>query len=183
MEHDASCSPDEWNEDIQAFFNEHDEVRALSEKEARAEYLQELESLPIYGSTVYHVTRNFDTSPEDVVLAVTQRGIDLYKPDAAEPFDGYELRDLLRWGYVPKSTFYISVRRWSLEVVNEVPTCVSTKCGVKCLQVKSEGGKNHVFATLLGSDICETMTAYAFGWLKHAEIMKERAKRAALAGR
>jgi hypothetical protein len=84
-------------------------VRSLTEREARTEYLRELEGLPMYGSTVYQVTRDFDTAPEDVLLAVTQRGIDLYKPDASEPFYAYELRDLLRWGYVPKSTFYISV--------------------------------------------------------------------------
>lgn len=105
----TSFASDEWNEEIHGFFDGHEEVRSLTEREARTEYLRELEGLPMYGSTVYHVTRDFDTAPEDVLLAVTQRGIELYKPDASEPFYAYELRDLLRWGYVPKSTFYISV--------------------------------------------------------------------------
>lgn len=36
-----------------------------------------------------------------------------------------------------------------------------------------------MFATQEGESICESMTSYAFGWLKHADILKERAKRAA----
>jgi hypothetical protein len=40
--------------------------------------------------------------------------------------------------------------------------------------VKSEGGKNYIFGTQHGPSICEMMTSYAFGWLKHADIIKER---------
>jgi hypothetical protein len=46
-------------------------------------------------------------------------------------------------------------------------------------QVKSENGKNYIFGTPVGQNICESMTSYAFGYLKHNEILKERAKRAA----
>lgn len=46
------------------------------------------------------------------------------------------------------------------------------------VQVKSDQGKQDNgtvnFGTTVGSYICEGMTSYAFGWLRHAEIVKER---------
>lgn len=105
---------EDWNEEIQSFLDAHEDIKALSEREARSEYLLVLETLPVYGSVVYRVTMNVQNggTPEDVLLAVSSRGIQLFKEHSQQPFHTYDLKDLLRWGYVPSATagtFYISV--------------------------------------------------------------------------
>jgi|Dee2metaT_7_FD_contig_61_1464247_length_1431_multi_2_in_0_out_0_1 hypothetical protein len=139
--------PEKWNQEIATVYS--DEVSSLSDEEARAEYLSLVEQMDIYGNIMFTVTQNSHPSHnERIKLGVSSKGIQLYDKGSSTPFYTYDLKDLLRWGYVPNSTFYISI--------------------------KSENGKNYIFATTVGSNICECMTAYAFGWLKHVDILKRR---------
>lgn len=102
---------DQWNDMIQDMFDHGDpSIKTMTEDEARQAYLTTVESLPIYGSTLYKITQNPQTAyAEDAVLGVNNIGIQLYKPDSAIPYYTYELKNLLRWGYVPGTLFYISV--------------------------------------------------------------------------
>jgi hypothetical protein len=103
---------DQWNEQILAYYESHPEVRTMSEREARTQYLEVVGTLTIYGSTIYRVQQNVGTKDQsEISLAVTKQGIQLYQLDSSTPFHTYELRDLLRWGYVPNTTFYVSVSR------------------------------------------------------------------------
>jgi len=140
--------PEKWNEEIgQVFADEN--IASLTDEEARAQYLQIVEGLDIYGNIMFTVTQNSHPSHnERIKLGVSSKGIQLFDKGNSTPFYTYDLKDLLRWGYVPNSTFYVSI--------------------------KSENGKNYIFATAAGSNICECMTAYAFGWLKHVDILKKR---------
>jgi hypothetical protein len=139
---------DKWNEEIgQVFADEN--IASLSDEEARTQYLELVDALDIYGNIMFTVTQNSHPSHnEKIKLGVSSKGIQLFDKGSSTPFYTYDLKDLLRWGYVPNSTFYVSI--------------------------KSENGKNYIFATAVGSNICECMTTYAFGWLKHVDILKKR---------
>jgi hypothetical protein len=81
--------------------------------DARAAYLQEVQKLPIYGCTVFCV-REEGGGVEPLTLAVSARGIELFEEGGEEPLALFELKQLLRWGYVPNESFYFAVSKHAL---------------------------------------------------------------------
>jgi hypothetical protein len=103
---------DQWEAEIADFFITNLEVSRLSEKDARSQYLAIVEQLPCYGCAFFSSTQYVTTQePENIRLGVHPKGLLLFNLDNAQYFHMYELGDLLRWGYVPTSTFYVSVRQ------------------------------------------------------------------------
>lgn len=108
--HLAKKRGDMWEEDLREYLAANAEVAALGEKEARTMYLEVVEQLKCYGCTFFPCSQFITSSePENVRAGVSSKGLLLFGLESLEPFHTYELGDLLRWGYVPTSTFYVSV--------------------------------------------------------------------------
>lgn len=167
----------DWNKAMLSLFQQEPHLKTLSEDDARSLYLTFIQRHPYFGSTLYKVIQNPSTAQAtDVMLAVNRVGIQIFPlPSSFPPLEGeedvakavpgplvsYTLLEMLRWGYVPQTLFYMSLRIEEGEEEYE--------------QGKEGKEKQEVvnFGTGAGQVICDSMTLYAFGYIKDAEMCPE----------
>lgn len=167
--------PSEWSAAMQALFTQDTALGSLGEDAARREYLRIVERHPFYGSTLFRVQRDPQTAAaRDALLAVNRRGVQVFAvPPSSPMLDGpsndasddlqhavagpelaYTLQEMQRWGYVPGSLFYVSLKK-------------ATGEGEQQQQESTNFGSPH------GSWICDTVSAYAWGYLTEQEAASE----------
>lgn len=185
--------PSAWSLAMEALFKEDAELRKMGEEGARRAYLALIESHPLYGSTLFNVVREPQTpNATAALLAVNRKGIQLYplsppflpllpaaptgsardEADVTHAVAGpdliYALADMLRWGYVPSTLFYVSVKAEDAaggaqggSLAQQDPS--RPHAPPQQQQVCVNFGNPH------GSWICDCITLYAYGFLTEQE--------------
>lgn len=185
--------PSAWSLAMEALFKKDVELRKMGEEEARSAYLALIESHPLYGSTLFNVVREPQTpNATAALLAVNGKGIQLYPlpppflplpptapagsgcdvTDVAHAVAGpdlvYALADMLRWGYVPSTLFYVAVKVEGAAGGAEADSLSQQdpsrpQAPPQQQQVCVNFGSPH------GSWICDCITLYAYGFLTEQE--------------
>ncbi len=166
--------PSEWSAAMQALFAQDSTLGRLGEDAARREYLRIVERHPFYGSTLFRVVRDPQTAAaRDAWLAVNPRGVQVFAVPSSSPLlDGpthdasddvqhavagpelaYTLQEMLRWGYVPSSLFYVSLKNNNSDEDQQQQECTN-------------------FGTPHGSWICDCVSAHAWGFLTEQEHLE-----------
>ena len=178
---------------MEALFKEDGELRKMGEEEARKAYLALIESHPLYGSTLFNVVREPQTpNATAALLAVNGKGIQIYplpppfltllptapagrerdETDVTHAVAGpdliYRLADMLRWGYVPSTLFYVSIKVEDAAGGAEAGSLAQQDpsrphAPPQQQQVCVNFGSPH------GSWICDCITLYAYGFLTEQE--------------
>lgn len=127
-------------------------TESMTKEEGMQKYLEIVTDMKCYGCTFFAAQQFQFKTPTDILMGVHAKGFMLFDKNNNVPYHLYELNDCLRWGYVPTSTFYVSL--------------------------KSNNAKNIIFGTNYAPEMCDAMTSYAYGWLRHGKITKERVLKA-----
>lgn len=185
--------PSAWSVAMEALFKEDVELRRMGEEDAWRAYLALIERHPLYGSTLFNVVREPQTpNATAALLAVNGKGIELYPlpppflplPSTASTGNGrdetdvthavagpdlvYSLADMLRWGYVPSTLFYVSVK------VEDAPGEAEAASLAQQVPSRLHAPPQHQqvcvnFGSPHGSWICDCITLYAYGFLTEQE--------------
>lgn len=90
---------------------EHVEFVGLSRLEAKKKFLEYIKQWPIYGATFFRalqISRISKNPPEDVLLAISERGLIILDGKSKEVKKNYELSEILTYGYKEKSFLVVA---------------------------------------------------------------------------
>lgn len=180
--------PSAWGVAMESLFKEDGGLRKMGEDEARHAYLALIADHPLYGSTLFNVIRDPQTpQATDALLAVNGKGIQLYPLPPPFPFDPptaitssaryeddvlravagpdlvYTLAEMLRWGYVPSTLFYVAVKVEGEDASLAQQDPSRPQAPPQPQQVCVNFGTPH------GHWICDCITLYAYGFLTEQE--------------
>jgi myosin-7 len=90
---------------------EHVDCVNLSRTDAKKKFLEFIKQWPIYGATFFRalqISRISKNPPEDVLLAVSERGLIVLDGKSKEVKKNYELSEILTYGYKEKSFLVVA---------------------------------------------------------------------------